>query len=311
VSDRSSLRLESDAAFLQARAWFRLSMANDCWWLWETVVMGGRARVTSRVVAELREQVGPRDQAVMATLARVRLATGRQLERVHWTDAAEASRSRQQRRALARLVSLRVLTRLDRRIGGIHAGSSGHVFALDIAGQRLLDHGGPAGGARWRTPWTPGSPFVSHVLAVSELYVQLIELTRTESIFALLAFDAEPTCWRSFSGPHGGRITLKPDVFLILATPEYEDRYFIEVDRSTESPRVLARKAEFYRQYWQSGREQAQSDVFPRVLFLVPDETRKAVVVNILERQPQEAWVLYQVGLFAEAMSIFRAGAAT
>jgi len=55
-----------------------------------------------------------------------------------------------------------------------------------------------------------------HLLAVSELYVQLREAARS-NVLELLDFDAEPTCWRgSRDGPR--LVTLKPDAFVRLAS---------------------------------------------------------------------------------------------
>ncbi len=48
------------------------------------------------------------------------------------------SAARIARRVLARLTELGVLARLERRIGGLRAGSSGYVYYLGPAGQRLV-----------------------------------------------------------------------------------------------------------------------------------------------------------------------------
>ena len=60
-----------------------------------------------------------------------------------------------------------------------------------------------------------------------------------------------------------------------LGVGEYELRWFIEVDRASESVPVVVRKCRLYADYYQSGKEQASSGgVFPRVCWIVPDETR-------------------------------------
>ena len=57
-----------------------------------------------------------------------------------------------------------------------------------------------------------------------------------------------------------------------LGSGEYELRWFIEVDRGSESLPVIVRKCRLYADYYQSGREQANGGgVFPRVCWIVPD----------------------------------------
>ena len=82
----------------------------------------------------------------------------------------------------------------------------------------------------------------------------------------------------------GERLVLKPDAFVRLGVGDLEENNFLEVDRSTESPTVLKRKALTYVAYWQSGEEQVRRGVFPRVLWLVPDERRKQQLLNVLSR---------------------------
>jgi Replication-relaxation len=77
------------------------------------------ASITANQLVQLRNQLSERDWQIIWTLARVRVATSTQLERVHFGDV---TRRRAQKR-LAVLVSLRVLGRLPRVIGGVRAGS--------------------------------------------------------------------------------------------------------------------------------------------------------------------------------------------
>jgi hypothetical protein len=80
------------------------------------------------------------------------------------------------------------------------------------------------------------------------------------------------------------------------------------VDRATQSASVLAQKCVAYRRYAATGREQERTGVFPQVLFLVPDERRKAFVVDVLAKQAPESWKLLRVGLFDEVVDLFARG---
>lgn len=267
-----------------------------------------RPRVTEAYIAELVQALTPRERAVVETLDGLRLASVKQLTRLHFTAESQQANARQARRALRRLSEWRVLVRLDRQVGGVRAGSRGLVYALDAAGQRLASACGPAGGIRIRRPWTPGGSFIAHQLAVTELYVRLTEVARKGEL-EVLDFDAEPFSWRTFTGIGGARTVLKPDAFVRLGLGEFEDAYFIEVDRATHSGPSVARKLTLYRRYWQTGREQNRwSGVFPKVLVLVPSEARRAALVDVASAQPAESWPLFQVVRYDDALEVFTGG---
>ena len=270
--------------------------------------MSPRASVTEALVAALEARLTPTEQAVVETLDRVRLATGAQLERLHFVgEGTSHTVARRARRTLTRLVGLRVLSRLNRRIGGVRAGSAGYVYALDVAGQRLASACGPAGGARIRRPWTPGGTFVAHTLAVTDLYVRLREAERTGDL-ELTAFDAEPAAWRRFTGLGGSATWLKPDAFVRVASGEFEHFTFVEVDRATQSAPALARKLAVYRRYHATGREQDRFGLFPRVVLLVPSEARKDVAARVCAAQPSDSWPLWRVAPYDDALTALTGG---
>lgn len=262
-----------------------------------------RRRVTGAYVEHLAHSLAPRDLDVVQTLDRLRLATGRQIQRLHFMGGTAAADARQAQRRLRSLTELRVVQLLERSVGGPQGGSSQAVYALDTAGQRLASASGPAGGSRLRRPWTPGQLFLQHTLAVSELYVALREAERAGST-ELMTFDAEPDCWRAFTGSAGARTALKPDAFVRTARPDWEFAFFVEVDRATASVPTLVRKFRTYRRYFQSGREQQRLGLFPRVLVLVPSTKRKAAVIDALAEQPGDSWELFRVLPYADALPI-------
>src|SRR5262249_31241789 len=150
----------------------------------------------------------------------------------------------------------------------------GFVWGLNTAGQKLVLGRGPAGGVRVRKPWEPSRYFMEHVLAVSELYVQLRQAERDKRL-EILSFDAEPKAWRWWHGRSGERLVLKPDAYVVTALGDIEYRTFVERDLATEAGPVIRRKAEAYVRYWQGGAEQQTEGVFPKVIWIVPDERRK------------------------------------
>ena len=100
----------------------------------QEVQVSSPRRVTEARVAQLEQTLSPREVALVQTLDRLRLASTKQLERLHFTAGTELANARQVRRTLARLVELRVLTRLERRVGGPKSGSSDYPYVLDVAG---------------------------------------------------------------------------------------------------------------------------------------------------------------------------------
>ena len=232
----------------------------------------------------------------------MRVATSAQLIALHLSEVG----LRRAQRRLSDLVDRRVLARLPRTIGGHGAGSSGHVYALDVAWQRLADL---ADGGRVRRPWALGAGFLAHSLAVTEVYVRLVLAERTGSL-RVVRFVAEAASWRGFFGPGGARVVLKPDSYAVVSVDGWEDYWFLEVDLDTEHAPTIARKCAVYRDYCRSGTEQARHEVFPRVLWLVPDEHRAGVLRRVLDRLPSGAKELFDVALLDAVVERMLQGAA-
>jgi hypothetical protein len=299
VSHRCSFRVDSGALFSQAtgRLWADFAHNSSC--AAEGKTMSGS--VTAKRLNQVRGVLSDRDWQIISTLARVRVASGAQLELLHFNDV---TRRRAQQR-LAVLVRNRVLARLPRVIGGVRSGSAGHVYTLDVGGQRLADL---ESGRRPGRPRGVGTAFLAHALTVTDVHVGLIMAERSGQL-RVVRFVGEPGSWRSFHGAGGARTMLKPDAHVVLDMGGFEDHWFIEVDMSTEVPSTLTRKCDVYRAYWQSGREQARRDVFPRVLWLVPDRQRAAVMTKVISRQPANVRSLFAVSLHADAVTRMRQGA--
>lgn len=265
-----------------------------------------RRYLTADRYQALATQLTGRDLAVLKRVSDLRFVSGSQLTRLCFVErGGQPANARAARRALLRLVQLEALARLERSVGGVRAGSAGFVYYLGLVGQRLAIARGWQPDRRTRRSLTPGTLFVRHTLAIAELHTQLIEGDRAGR-FELLELAAEPSCWRSFRGLGNQRATLKPDSYIRLGIGAYEDSYFLEVDQGTEGSRALERQLQLYVDYHVSGREQAERQVFPRVLWLVPDGRRKAALVNSLQRLPAQHWALFQVVPFARAIDALR-----
>lgn len=238
-------------------------------------------RGTAARVVRLRRELGERDLAVLASLQKLRLLTTAQIARLHFADLSPSTQARRCRALLQRLARLRLVVRLPRAIGGVRAGSRGHVYGLSGLGQAVLDAGDTS--KRRRTVWQGKPYFQDHMLAVAELYVRLVETCRNSKA-ELLVFEAEPACWQRFPGPAGQTVMLKPDAYVRIGIGEYDLASFVECDLGTESLPTIQRKAQVFVSYWRSGLEQQRLGVFPRVLWLAPNNHRVTAMRDALRR---------------------------
>ena len=252
--------------------------------------MTRRSYVTSGRMAELARALGAEEAFVLSHLAVMRLATAGQLQTLAGVQGEAAIR--RFRRLLARMTEDRLIGRLERRIGGVRAGSAGFVYRLDIAGQRLVEPG-----SLGRRPWTPRPSWLAHALTVSQLYVDLATMPTAK----LLGFEAEPASWRPFADGYSRQL-LKPDGFAHLAIADGELLVYLEVDRRTESPATLRHKLEAYHRFWLGGGAQHTYGVMPLVVWTVPDQRRLQVIQGLVESQSPEAQVLHKVALQSEAV---------
>lgn len=225
-------------------------------------------------VERLLTTLSDRDWAIIDTVDRLRLVSGFQLERIHFSPLSIRSRSVVRWRVLKRLVDARVLIPFERRIGSAQHGSDKLIYALDSAGLHLMRMRANADGSDRvvRRPRLPGERFAAHMLGVSELYVDLVGRSRIGR-FVLEEFAAEPAAW--VKDGLGG--WLKPDAFAKLRLGDVRDYWWIEMDMSTESPSTVRAKLLTYLGFVERG-QVGPDGVVPRVLICVPDERRRAVV---------------------------------
>lgn len=260
------------------------------------------ARGQAGRVAKLRRVLDDRHLAVLGSLYRLRLLTTNHIQRLHVEDGTFAGRRRRAQALLRRLSDLRLVVPLGRQVGGVRAGSSGTVFGLSGLGLAVLDLPGPYGQRR-RTVWQTKPYFQEHMLAVSDVYVDLVEHCRQAGV-DLLDFDAEPQAWRRFHGAGGETVVLKPDGYARVGVGEFELSSFIEVDLGTESLPTIRRKCQVFASYWQSGLEQQQTGTFPRVCWLVPTERRLHGIAELLSRWHEHTRDLFSVALMHDGPAL-------
>lgn len=213
----------------------------------------------------------PTHRRLLQLLLELRFATTDQLARLTAGEyGSRRSAVRQTTRHLTTLENRGLLLQLERRVGGWQGGSAPTIWALTTSGHRAITE---QSGGRQR-PQLISTTFLEHLLAITESRIIAVETVRTIPD-ASLTVQTEPVCWRSYLGPHGQALRLRPDLHLLVGASKYTDSYFVEVDRATENPARVIATCWQYVQYRRTGAEQKVHGVFPAVLWIVPTEKRR------------------------------------
>ncbi|MGD0273098.1 MAG: replication-relaxation family protein [Gaiellaceae bacterium] len=257
------------------------------------------ARPGRRGLERIRESMSERDFAIVSSVGQHRFLSARHIEVLHFEGhASKLTAARICRRVLARLTRADVLVRLERRIGGVRAGSASCVYAPGWIGWRLL-------GETRRRSREPSASFLYHALAIADIHVALVQAERLGRI-ELIQIETEPNCWRRYTGPGGAAETLCPDLYVVTASGDYEHCWSVEVDLATESLSTVIRKCRQHAAYRQTGIEQHRTGTFPIVVWSVPSPRRRkhlAGAIASAKRLPQELFRVVEaselVGLLA------------
>jgi hypothetical protein len=258
------------------------------------------ARVRMPYVEQLAQRLSPRDRSIISTIYRLRLISGPQLERLHFHELTGRSRSVKRSQTLKRLADMGVIAPLDRLVGSANRGSAPQCYTLDTAGRRFVqlrvNRESPE--THVRRPRVPGDRFIAHTLAVSELYVVLVELSRLGG-FTIVDFQAEADAYR----PDGGRGWIKPDAFVRMERGETADYWWYEADLATESLPTIRSKLLAYLDFVQRG-QLGPDGLVPRVLIGVRGRKRQEAIQAVIDGLPEPAAALFLVADMAAAAQI-------
>ncbi len=258
---------------------------------------GAARRGRPTYASQIADHLSARDWQIIEVTNRLRLVSGQQLERFCFQALDGHAREVVRGRVLRRLVRWQVLAVSARRIGGTARGSAGAAFALGSAGARLCLTQQSALGTRPRVrhPGVPTERAVRHTLAVSELYVSLVEQGRQHNA-SVVTFQAEPASW----WPNGLGGYLKPDAYTLLAAGVVREHWWIEVDLATESLPTITRKLTVYLDFVARGQFGPQG-VVPRVLISTVTPERRDAIQVIVSQLPAPASDLFLVVTHPEA----------
>ena len=223
-------------------------------------------------------QLTDRDKEILRALRDAKCLFTYHIRRLFYHDAKNVrSGARSTQHALKRLKEYGLIdVMVDRRIGGVRAGSSSYIWYLTEQGNRLLnlDQKHKDDTPKRTRFLEPADSTLGHRMAISECFVKLCELEQN-NLLSVKEVTFEPNNWHYFTFKGKNEI-LKPDLSIVTAHDGYEYRFFIEIDLSTESVDTVLRKCIRYHKYLQTEIEQNEHGVFPVVLFIVKDEKRKS-----------------------------------
>ena len=226
-----------------------------------------------QLLEELDSILSERDKAILRSLLQCRYLLTGQIRRLHFTDSANpAAGLRATNAATAKLKNYGLIEPLERRIGGVRAGSHSYVWTLTESGFRLLNLNDGEVIKRKRS-FEPSVSFLNHTLGVSETFVRIKEMCEGYQL-ELIQLELEPACWRNYA-KNGKLMSLNPDLFAVTQNDRFQDSWFIEVDCGTESLNKIMEKCRRYVRYRNTGIEQKKHEVFPLVVYLVANENRK------------------------------------
>lgn len=242
----------------------------------------GRGPGKGTLIRLLQEGLSERDLLILDELDRHRYLTTHHLQSLCFAGHASAgSAGRGARRVLARLHRDQLVDKPLRRVGGRQAGSSVAVWTLTTPGKRLLNM--RAGiGAVGRVV-VGGDRRIDHYLAIADTRIALVHAAES-GLVLVHRVSCEPSCWRSFVASSGARSILKPDLLAVTSpasNPDVEDHWFFEIDRGTEGTRTVIAQCQLYEAY-RNGAE--PDDVFPLVVWVVPDKHRAALLAGAIRR---------------------------
>ena len=259
-----------------------------------------RTSISLRRLQQLTIQLPPRDLDILRDLEERRYMTSGQIARKHFSHASnETSAQRSANFVINRLKKHGLIIALARRIGGVRGGSKGFVWSLTSSGYRLLHLDGEE--IPRRRAFEPSPHFVEHTLALSELDLQL----RDFDGITVMEIQLEPACWRDSNGA-----TLKPDLFAVTSDGEYDDHWFFELDLATETPARVVDKCRQYQTYCRTNTEQSKYGVFPLVVWIAPNERRKASLREHIQQCAELTFKnLFTVILPDELEALIRKGA--
>lgn len=219
--------------------------------------------------------LSPRDEQILELVGRFRIMTAEQIRALCFSQQSSKTPFD---RSMARLTAKGYVRRLARFVGGFGGGSGQYVYQLGRVGWRFCGKGGT---------YRPLRVVDMHTLTIAECFVELTALEQAGEL-TVVTYQPEPASHLTV-----GSVPLTPDAYveLGLQARKLKFRYWLEIDRGTENMDTIKGKCVRYWKAYQAWQE----DVFPFVVFVVPDSARGREIERAIAGGPSEAQALFKV----------------
>jgi hypothetical protein len=178
------------------------------------------------------------------------------------------------------LVEKQLLSKLERRLGGLTQGSAFTVVSPGALTCRYIE-------ARHHYFQTAtGGHLIMHSLTVAEIFSQILEADIKKQ-FKLIRIQTEPACWREYKYFIHPALKLKPDLYVVIKRNNITFSWFIEVDRGTLSKAKIQEKAMFYEKYFLDTLEQHKTGILPKTLWITLDKDRAKYILSCVSKTNQ------------------------
>lgn len=94
----------------------------------------------------------------------------------------------------------------------------------------------------------------------------------------------------------------------MTASGDYEDHWFLEIDRDTEPPSRVLRACLKYEEYRRTGEERRRLGIFPAVVWVVPDQKRAATLKRHIAGEARLSRDLFTVVSLDDLATVVTAG---
>ena len=238
-------------------------------------------RISRKQLLALRDRLSNKHLSILTAIRKFRFMTTDQVKRLYFlTGTTDNANLRAASRTLKKLREAGLISPLDRRIGGTHAGSSALIWHLTEPGERLLNLDHPAKHRKRfeELLWTT----VLHTLAVTDLAINILLFTQEDELLAVERLEVQPESHRPYTRDYK-RKTLKPDLYVVLKNDNKTIRQYIEVDSGTRYIPQMEQKCLSYIEYYHSF-EGDLHDLDPAVTFVMSDYQRLVSLEETLDR---------------------------
>lgn len=225
-------------------------------------------------------RVSNRDLQIISFVARFGQVTSEHVRRTVFKDNLSQTPCD---RAMSRLVSQKLLARIEKRtVGGAKGGSGQYVYQVGYTAWKMMK----TEGAYWQA-----RAVNYHSLAIAEVYVAITEK------LDVVRFETEPDSHVKIN-----YFPLLPDLYMELNLGTKKRRVWLEIDLGTERPKQLKDKLTRYHQAWNGAGD--TWNPWPFVVFVVPDEKRLRELESLVAQTPQESRLMFKTALFEDVVQV-------